>query len=50
MHGLLFQVAPSDPLTFVAVPALLVLVALVASYLPARQASAVLPMEVLGRE
>ncbi|HET7631074.1 MAG TPA: ABC transporter permease [Gemmatimonadaceae bacterium] len=50
MSSLLFEVAPTDPLTFVAVPALLVLVALAASYLPARQANAVALMEVLGRE
>ena len=50
MSGLLFQVAPADPVTLVSVPALLVAVALLASYLPARQASAVAPMEVLGRE
>jgi putative ABC transport system permease protein len=50
MRGLLFQVAPTDLLTFAAVPALLAVVALVASYLPARQASGVAPMEVLSRE
>ncbi len=50
MRGLLFQVQPTDAATFAAVPALLVVVALVASYLPARQASGVAPMEVLSRE
>ena len=50
MGGLLFQVAPTDPLTFAVVPALLAVVALLASYLPARRASGVVPMEVLRRE
>ncbi len=50
MHGLLFEIAPTDPVTLAAAPVLLAAVAFLASYLPARQASDVAPMEVLGRE
>jgi predicted permease len=45
MTSLLFGVAPRDPLTFTAVPALLVAAALVASYLPARRIGAIDPSE-----
>ncbi|HKF55515.1 MAG TPA: ABC transporter permease [Blastocatellia bacterium] len=44
ISGLLFGVAPADPLTFAAAPALLGLLALLASYLPARRAAAVDPL------
>jgi putative ABC transport system permease protein len=50
MSGLLFGVSPVDPLTFLAVAAVLIGVALVASYLPARRAAGVDPMEVLRAE
>ena len=39
MRSLLFDVAPHDPLTFAAVAGLLVVVALLASYIPARRHS-----------
>jgi ABC-type antimicrobial peptide transport system permease subunit len=39
MQSLLFGVAPFDPPTFVAAPAILLLVALVACWLPARRAA-----------
>jgi ABC-type antimicrobial peptide transport system permease subunit len=50
LQKLLYEVKPSDPLTFVAVTALLALVVLLASYLPARRASQIDPMEALRYE
>ncbi len=50
LRGLLAGVEPGDPVTFLAVALLLVLVALVASYLPARRASGVSAMEALRSE
>jgi ABC-type antimicrobial peptide transport system permease subunit len=45
--GLLYGVTPRDPLTFVGVVALLVLVAAGASWLPARRATRVDPIIAL---
>ena len=50
MSGLLFGVEPVDPLTFALVPAGLLAVALLASYIPARRAARVDLMEALRRE
>ncbi len=47
MASLLYQIEPSDPLTFAGVILVFVLVALVASYLPARRAAAVDPVIAL---
>jgi predicted permease len=43
MESLLYQVRPNDPITFVAVAAALLLIALLASLLPARRATRVSP-------
>jgi predicted permease len=50
MTSLLFEVSPLDPLTYVAVAVLLVMAAAVASYVPARRASAVQPVEALAAD
>jgi len=50
MQGLLFGVAPTDPLVFITVPVLLLLACLAASLVPALKASAVNPVEALRRE
>jgi putative ABC transport system permease protein len=50
MQSLLFSVSTTDPGTFVAVPAILVLVAILACYIPARHATKVDPMVALRYE
>lgn len=47
LRTLLYQVAPTDPLIFVAVPLLVLVTAALASWLPARRASRADPCEVL---
>jgi putative ABC transport system permease protein len=48
MQGLLFEVTPNDPVTFVGVVFLLAVVALVATYLPARRAATIDPVRSLN--
>jgi predicted permease len=50
MRSLLFGVGPADPVTFAAVSLLLMTVALVASYIPARRAARIDPMVSLRTE
>jgi putative ABC transport system permease protein len=50
MQSLLFEISPTDPLTFAGVALVLLLVAALASYLPARQATRVDPIIALRYE
>jgi len=47
LTGLLYDIRPGDPLTFVALTLVLVGVALLAVYIPARRATRVSPMVAL---
>jgi predicted permease len=50
LHGFLFEVSALDPLTFCAVPLLMLLVAVTAAWIPAWRAAHVDPMEALRAE
>ena len=50
LNAVLYEVSPSDPLTLASVSVLLIGIAAVACYLPARRAMAVDPIEALRVE
>lgn len=50
MQSLLFGIDPLDPITFVTMPIFLTVVAVLASYLPARHAMTVDPVETMKAE
>ena len=50
MRSLLFGISPLDPITFTAMPVVLAAAAVLASYLPARRAVAVDPVETMRAE
>jgi ABC-type antimicrobial peptide transport system permease subunit len=50
LTSFLFEVKPGDPVTYVSVAVLLALVAMAASYLPARRATKIDPLAALRQE
>ncbi len=50
LASLLFEISPNDPMTLAATCALMLVVSLVASYIPARRAARISPMEALRGE
>ena len=50
LNSLLFEITPLDTATFIAMPALFAVIAIVASYLPARRATMLDPQAVLRSE
>jgi len=50
LKGLLFEMSATDPATFASIALLLVAVALIASYIPARRATKVDPLQALRHE
>jgi predicted permease len=47
MKSLLYGISPLDPLTYLTIPAVLILAAVIASYMPARRAASIDPVEAL---
>jgi ABC-type antimicrobial peptide transport system permease subunit len=50
LGSLLFGIRPADPATFAAVPAMILVVAVLATWVPARRASSVDPVSALRSE
>jgi putative ABC transport system permease protein len=50
LSALLFEIKPTDPLTFILTPGLLAVIGMLASYLPARRASRIDPISALHYE
>jgi putative ABC transport system permease protein len=50
MRSMLFEISPNDPITIVGIALLLLLIAMLASYIPARRATRVDPMIALRYE
>jgi ABC-type lipoprotein release transport system permease subunit len=50
LEGLLFGLTPLDPMTFASVEVGFVTVALIASYIPARRATSIDPLDALRCE
>ena len=50
MKNLLFEVSATDPATFALIALLLIVVALIASYIPARRATKVDPLQALRHD
>jgi putative ABC transport system permease protein len=50
LRGFLFEVSPTDPLTFASIAFLLMVTALLACYLPARRAVKIDPLRALRHE
>jgi putative ABC transport system permease protein len=50
MESMLFEVSPADPWTYAAASAALIVAAILGSYLPARRAARVDPVEALRAE
>ena len=50
MSTLLYGITPLDPMTYAVVPVILVIATVLASYLPARRALSVNPVEALRSE
>ena len=50
LKSLLYQVSTTDELTFVSIPLLLLIVALLACYIPARRATKIDPLVALRHE